>query len=246
MKKYILLSLLIYIFSGEQFLWGQITEKKDSIPSKISNKDIKKISKKLAKDSSQSKEPLKFTGIRLGFDIARPIAAVLEDNAFALELNTEYLFNRVYYFTADIAWQQIERQDQAKSFVYQNQGIYARIGIQKNYAKEAKLNQVFFLGLHYGFASFEQNIRYQITSQNWGTFENANIENKGLQAHWLEVSSGLKVPVLPRFYFSPLLRATIRIYNNAPEDLAVNEIPGIGLRKTIIRFRVGYQILYQF
>lgn len=242
MKKYILQILLLSFCLLTQYSFGQ----KDTTSKNPSDKDLKKLSKALTKDSNDVKIPLKFQGLRLGFDITRPIGAILEDNAFALEFNADFLLNRVYYLTADVGWQNIERQDKAQSFIYQNQGFYTRLGIQKNYAKEAKINQVFFLGVHYGFALFEQNIQYQITPQNWNIFTSEKIENKNLQAHWLEISSGLKVPVLPKLYFSPLLRATVRVYSNSPEDLEVNEIPGIGLKKTIVRFRVGYQIMYQF
>lgn len=245
MKKYILQYFLFFLLFPSQYLLGQVLEKKDTLQ-EITEKEIKNISKKIAQDSNKVREPLKLTGFRFGTDIARPVGAILEDDAFAIEFNSEFLLNRVYYLTADAGWQQIERQDQAQSFTYQNQGFYIRLGVQKNYVKEAKINQVFFLGLHYGFASFEQKIQYEITSQNWGTFVSETIENKGLQAHWLEISAGLKVPVFPRFYLSPLLRATTRVYSNSSEDLVVNEIPGIGLKKTIVRFRVGYQILYQF
>jgi hypothetical protein len=189
------------------------------------------------------KEPLRLTGIRVGFDLVPPIISFADPDFVNYEATAEILLGNKYFLTGDIGTATTKRV--GENYDYTNQGSYIRLGgdyyLKTNSLK--KVGGMASFGFRYGFASFQQQLAYQFDNDYWGGIQD-NFTDRNLTAHWLELVGTLRASIFKNLFFGPILRIKFRIAVSKTSLLDIQDIPGYGINN-FARFQPGYQLVYQ-
>jgi hypothetical protein len=193
------------------------------------------------------KEPmvLKPISLRVGTDIYSLLLTGLDSEFSGFELNADISLNNYFFITADYGTQKSEREDDAQSFLYTNQGSFVRVGIEHNILGRQFPKNAVFCGVKYGMANFNHEVSVLEENSYWGNTENRQLKVENLSAQWFELNGGLKIEVLKNLYLAGILRVKFRTSLDDSQGLSVGEIPGYGINKSSARGAISYQILYR-
>lgn len=134
-------------------------------------------------------------------------------------------------------------------FDYSSEGSYFRIGPDINFIKDRSRNDVLFLGLRYGFGSFDETIQYSTSNEiqqqeYWPqTTVTENFQDIGFR--WLEVNSGLRANVIDNFYMGFTLRIKFGLNVNSDKSFTSYYLPGYGKESFRPNFGGSYYIYYR-
>jgi hypothetical protein len=195
----------------------------------------------IQKEADTLKAPAKY-GLRIGFDLAKPIRSLLDEEYNGLEiaadLNTERL-----YVAAEFGNEQRDYFEPNLNAI--TKGSYLKIGGDFNANRNwIGLNNIINIGLRYGLSTFDQELLayslYSIDQTFPTTFRTTPQEFNGLTASWLELIVGLKTEVLTNMYVSLNFQLKHKVSEDVPENFTNLFIPGFGKTNDFSQFGVGY------
>ncbi|MGM1056234.1 MAG: DUF6048 family protein [Bacteroidota bacterium] len=193
-----------------------------------------------AADSIQFKEKY---GIRVGIDLSKPLRTVLDDDYSGFEILGDYRVYKDYYLAAEIGNEKMDYSEDNLSVT--SNGSYIKLGVDYNaYENWAGMENMIFVGLRYGFATFSQTLNeYAIYTDT--QFFPPNIvqgpfETSGLTASWVELMVGMKVELFNNIFLGANLQLKRRVTQSTPSNFDNLTIPGFNRTYDDSSFGVGY------
>jgi hypothetical protein len=140
-------------------------------------------------DTVRQKRDFRPTGIRFGTDLIPLVRNTYDEHFKGWELNADVDFYR-YYFAVDYGYW--ERSFVTDSSDYGNNGTYLRVGVDVNFLKKDPDRNMLFIGFRYGLGTFDEQLSIIGENPYWGSLT-GDYANKNVSAHWLELTTGLRV-----------------------------------------------------
>jgi hypothetical protein len=185
-------------------------------------------------------------GPRIGFDLAKipPYFLSPQKQGFELSLDAELLVN--LYPVVEIGRSRFTFE--SDNYDHYCIGSYFRVGFDYNilaYYNEIPYDMG-FIGLRYGYSDLTYRTdNITIHDSYWGNFS-GSIPEAQMDAHWLEITGGLRTEVFSNFFMGWTVRGKFMLNKTEPALLYPNEIAGYGKgnRKSLlgVSFSVFYKI----
>ena len=179
----------------------------------------------------------------LGFDVSRPILAVIEQNYLSLEAMAGIGWGKTY-LAAELGY--VNRILPQNAYEISTSGSYFRLGLEKN-AFDDPANKLFY-GMRLAGCTGVYNPRNIRVNNDPFTGEQttANFMNaQSLSAFWLEVVSGLQVEVLSHIQIGFTLRAKFKLNQSDYNTVPYNWLPGYGSARNNTSLGLNYYIIYE-
>lgn len=182
-------------------------------------------------------------GLRLGTDIGKLARTAIEKDYQGFEINGDFRLSKRFYLAAAFG---NEENLWNKDFLKANiKGNYAKIGVDYNaYNNWLNMNNSIFVGLRYGFSSFEENLlSYRIyhTDQTFpAEIREVDEVYKNLNLHWLEFQFGIKTELLKNLFLELHVSFKSSISKKEPENFGILYAPGFNRTYDNSDFGAGY------
>lgn len=182
-------------------------------------------------------------GLRVGIDLSKPLRTILDDDYSGFEILGDYRVYKDYYLAAEIGNEKMDYNEDNLSVT--SNGSYIKLGVDYNaYENWAGMENLIFVGLRYGFATFSQTLNeYAIYTDT--QFFPPNIvqgpfETSGLTASWVELMVGMKVELFNNIFLGGNLQLKRRVTQSTPTNFDNLTIPGFNRTYDDSSFGVGY------
>lgn len=168
-------------------------------------------------------------GLRLGFDISKPIIGAVSNTYTGYELVGDYRVSKNFYIAAEIGFEEATSiEDYTNST---SKGTYLRTGFNyNNFENWLDMNNEIFTGFRYGLGIFDQTLNNYTPNVNNTYFPSQSIDTSisesGLMAHWTEFMFGIKVETLKNLFVSASVSYKILISVNDPRNFKSLYAPG--------------------
>ncbi len=187
--------------------------------------------------------PAEKYGLRAGVDLARIIRSTVDNKYSGFEIVGDYRFYKNFYIAAEVGNESLIRDEE--NIDVEGSGSYIRAGIDYNiYDNWYGMQNNIYVGLRYGFSTFEQTLNeYSIFT---GTdYFGANtitdkIKAKDLTAGWAELVLGIKVELIGNLYLGANVSLKTLISEKKPDRFDNLYIPGFGRTNDFSNIGVGY------
>jgi hypothetical protein len=180
------------------------------------------------------------TGVRVGTDALSLILSQTQDDFSGYEFNADIDFYR-YYLTADVGkW---ERTFITKTDNYSNSGTYMRVGVDVNFLKKDPDKNMFFIGARYGWGTYSETLTTMIVDPVWSD-ESITFRNKDMKAGWAELTTGLRVKMLPFFWMGYTARYKFGL-NTSDGTFESHDVPGYGKTWKQSTWGFNYQLMFR-
>lgn len=147
-----------------------------------------------------------------------------------------------YYFAIDYgSWSRTFTSDFGS---YANDGTYWRVGADVNFLLKDLDRNMFFLGARYAQANFSENLNVHAenTFTDPVTFEDLNYAHSGVNAHWFELTTGLRVKIWKVIWMGYTARFKFALKHDNTENIIPSDIPGYGRTNKDSNWGFNYQI----
>lgn len=182
-------------------------------------------------------------GLRLGIDITKPVRSFIEDDYQGLELTGDYRLYEDVYLAGELGNEQnlISEANVTASA----RGSYIKLGANYNvYDNWAGMDNLIFVGLRYGFASFSSELQeYSIYTTDPYFDPDIRTESRefnNLTAGWIELQLGIKVEILNNVFLGTHVQLKRRVNETQPNNFDNLYIPGFNRTYDYSNFGVGY------
>jgi Domain of unknown function (DUF6048) len=187
------------------------------------------------------------TGLRIGTDAIAIIKSHRGNNFSGWEVNADVDFSR-YYLAVDFGkW---SRNDVLTNGNYQNDGTYWRVGSDVNFMLKDKEKNMFFMGIRYGHSTFNESLSYSFADSLPGIGSpvtiSKSLHNSGVTAHWVELTTGLRVKIWGPFWMGYTARLKFAPVTKGAGELNPFDIPGYGLAEKKNYWGLNYQLFWRF
>ena len=182
-------------------------------------------------------------GLRLGLDLARPIRSLVDEDFSGFEIMADFRITHRFYIAAEFG---NDKDDQIEeNLVSSTKGSYAKLGIDFNaYNNWVGMDNAIYVGLRYGFSTFDQNLEGYTIYTGDSTFPGTMVIDpsayKGLTAHWAEFIFGIKTEILTNLFLSINLQLKNKFSEDVPENFNNLYIPGFNKTNDYSDFGVGF------
>jgi hypothetical protein len=182
-------------------------------------------------------------GFRAGADLARFIRTAVDDNYSGFEIIGDYRFYKKFYLAAEIGNESLIRDEENISA--EGSGSYARIGIDYNiYDNWYGMQNSIYIGLRYGFSTFDQTLHDYSIYTNTDYFGSSqiteSIKSDDLNASWVELMLGIKVELINNLYLGVNVSLRNLVNQKKPDRFDNLYIPGYGRTNDFSNIGVGY------
>jgi hypothetical protein len=179
------------------------------------------------------------SGIRIGTDLVSLIKTPVQDNFNGWEVNADVDFNR-YYLNFDYgSW---GRTFSSASGFYLNDGKYWRLGVDVNFLLKDPDRNMFFIGFRYGKATFSENLNVETYDPFSGDSVSLNYSHTGINANWLELTTGIRVKIYKIFWMGYTARFKFGLNYDDTEKIIPSDVPGYGRTDKDSYWGFNYQI----
>jgi len=182
----------------------------------------------------------------IGIDLSPLIITAFEPERVGFGVSLDYKFEKNFF--AVIEGGLLNYNIKHTAYNYKLNGIYALAGVDYNVLKdEIRVdNDILFVGLRYGFSSFQHETENITMGNYWGNFV-GSFENQQLYAHWVEMTGGLKAELFfaKNIFIGWTLRAKILLPDKNNKYLEPYIIPGYGKTEKSFRFGISWFISYR-
>ncbi|HEX6227139.1 MAG TPA: DUF6048 family protein [Chryseolinea sp.] len=179
------------------------------------------------------------TGIRVGTDLISLGKTQFQEDFKGWEVNADVDFYR-YFLALDYGGG--SRTFNSDSGNYSNDGTYWRVGIDVNFLLKDPDRNMFFLGARYGRSNFSQDLTVYAHNQFTDTFELLTYADKGVNAHWYELTGGLRVKIWKMIWMGYTARFKFGLKYEDTEKIIPAEVPGYGQNYKDSYWGFNYQI----
>lgn len=179
------------------------------------------------------------TGIRLGTDVISIIKSQRQENFNGWEVNADVDFHR-YLLSVDYGtWARTFDGDSAS---YENDGKYWRAGVDVNFLKNDADRNVFFIGMRYGRATYNEAMSLIVEDSVWGVLDRS-YENSDLTARWFELTAGLKVKIWKFLWLGYTARMKFGLNHDKGNEMLSHDVPGYGRTDKDTYWGFNYQVM---
>lgn len=183
------------------------------------------------------------TGIRIGTDVISLIKSRYVPSFTGWEVNADVDFYR-YYLAIDYgSWGRnyVQKNDSGS---YNNSGNYYRIGVDVNFLTKDPEKNMFFIGFRYGHSVFSETYNAILYDPIWQPSSTAsqNFTNSNVKAHWLELTTGLRVRIWKVVWMGYTARFKFGLKTSNTPTLLPSDVPGFGRTDKIDTWGFNYQI----
>lgn len=184
-------------------------------------------------------------GPRIGIDLARipPYFMNPEKQGFELSVDAELLTN--FYPVVEIGKSKLTYE--SEQYDHYCNGAYFRLGFDYNILKYYSdiPYDMGFIGLRYGYSELTYHTdNITIQDKYWGDFT-SSIPEADMDAHWLEVTGGLKTEIFSNFFMGWTVRWKFMLNKTEPALLYPNEIAGFGKGNKKSLLGVSFSVYYK-
>ncbi|HEX8561445.1 MAG TPA: DUF6048 family protein [Flavobacterium sp.] len=171
-------------------------------------------------------------GVRVGVDLFKLSRSIYDKDYKGIEVVGDYRLTKNHFIAAELGNEDATIDETQLNFT--TKGSYIAFGFDYNtYENWLNMENMIYVGLRYGIASFNQTLNsYTIYNPNPQFGEAPPIRSgekfSGLTASWAEVVVGVKAEMLPNLYAGFSLRLKRLVTNNEPDTFANLYIPGFG------------------
>ncbi|MEQ8425215.1 MAG: DUF6048 family protein [Cyclobacteriaceae bacterium] len=181
------------------------------------------------------------TGLRIGTDLISLAKIPLSDKFDGWEVAADLDFNR-YYLTVEFGnW---ERTLVSPAQEYSNSGNYYRIGPDVNFLLKDPDRNMFFVGLRYAHARFNENYNFATTDPIFGDFQQS-LKNTDMKSGWGEITVGLRVKLWKQLWMGYTARLKVSPSIDTSGEILPYEIPGYGIATKKTYWGFNYQIYWR-
>ena len=125
---------------------------------------------------------------------------------------------------------------------YSNDGTYWRVGVDVNLlVKDPDRNMLFF-GARYGKANFSQDLTVLAWNEFTNSLENLEYHNGSVNAHWIELTGGLRVKIWKAIWMGYTARFKFGLSTDDTENIIPSDVPGYGRTNKDSYWGFNYQI----
>jgi Domain of unknown function (DUF6048) len=188
------------------------------------------------------REPVKLTAIRVGIDVVQPIKTFAIKDFSGWEISADAELNHYYPIIEIGQW---SRDVSLSNGQYTNNGNYWRMGVDINLLKKDPVKNMFFFGIRYGRSRYDEQLKYVITTDEFGSVTNA-IKNTNLTSGWLELATGMRVKIAGGFWMGYTGRLKFAPGLHEEKQLQSYDIPGYGLTFKQPWWGFNYYVMWKF
>ena len=194
---------------------------------------------KVASDSARNK--FLPTGVRIGTDLISIGKSQYVKSFTGWEVNADVDLYR-YFLTVDYgSWGRTYTTD---SLLYKNTGKYYRIGVDVNFLKKDTEKNAFFIGMRYGHSTFDEDFKVDYSDPTWG-FLHQEYKNTNVKAHWLEMTTGIKVKMWKFIWMGYTARYKFALSMSKTSNLKPSDVPGFGRTDKPVTWGFNYQLFFR-
>ena len=185
------------------------------------------------------------TGVRFGTDAIALVKSQYDKTFKGWEFNGDIDFHR-YYLAVDYGhWARTYLSD-GDSSNYANTGNYFRAGVDVNFLKNDPDRNMFFIGFRYGVSKFSEQYSVIVVDTLWGpgpghTYS-GTYNNTDVSAHWLELTTGLRVKIWKMIWMGYTARFKFGLSTGSTPAMLPHDVPGYGLAEKDSYWGFNYQI----
>jgi len=161
---------------------------------------------------------------------------------------TQYEFNAdlevaSFFLVADYGI--LDRTWEDTNYKYNTNGNYARVGLDHNFFAKKEGDDVFFIGLRYGWSNYSEVFDTEVFDPVWGTSVLSE-SNQDVSARWFEAVLGLKVKIWKQLFLGMTGRLKLARKVTGDESLVSFEIPGYGRAAESSYWGWNYNLYWRF
>ncbi|MEZ5047730.1 MAG: DUF6048 family protein [Chitinophagaceae bacterium] len=188
----------------------------------------------------------KFTYARIGVDMAKLVANVMQNQYATYEFMIDANFKKDINIVSDFGF---GHSSVKNSFIeYASRNYFTTFGIDKTFFNKEYFGDMdnVFVSLRYGFAHVKrQDATYAIQDPIWGNVQGV-YPSTSFNAHWLEFGSGFKMQVYHHIFLGWNIRFKTLINPKKVQNLAPAYISGYGNGNKNTVFGYNMFLLYGF
>jgi hypothetical protein len=189
-------------------------------------------------DTVRQKRDFRPTGLRFGTDLIPLVRNTYDDHFKGWELNADVDFYR-YYFSVDYGYW--ARSYPTDSSDYENSGTYMRVGVDVNFLKNDPDRNMVFIGVRYGFGTFDEHLSVIGENPYWGSLS-GDYTNENVRAQWLELVTGLRVRMWKMIWMGYTVRLKFGLSTSDTPEMLPHDVPGFGRADVDSYWGFNYQI----
>ncbi|MDX1753053.1 MAG: DUF6048 family protein [Salinimicrobium sediminis] len=182
-------------------------------------------------------------GLRLGIDLTKPVRSFIEEEYQGLELKGDYRLYENIYLAGELGNEQnVIAEPNVTAYA---KGSYIKLGANYNvYKNWAGMQNLIFVGLRYGFATFSSELQ-EFSIYTTDPYFEPDIRTEGrefnnLTAGWVELQLGIKVEVLNNVYLGTHVQLKRMVNETQPTNFDNLYIPGFNRTYDDSNWGVGY------
>lgn len=182
--------------------------------------------------------------MRLGIDIFQPIIHAGSDQKKGYEFSADYRYNETIYIVAEAGFGRSDYDYPALHYATTNS--FVRLGFDKSLLPTKNKNDrdMAFVGLRYGLALIDRGDATFVYQDPLYGVISGTVAGKNMQAHWLEITGGVKVFVWKNIWAGWQLRGKFLMNQKAFRELAPDYIAGYGRGDKNTNFGFNFYIGY--
>ncbi len=167
--------------------------------------------------------------LRVGIDISKPIKSAFDKDFTGLEIAADYQITKNIFAAVEIGYS--DQNLEEDYFKYSVDGSYFKVGPNINvYKNWIGMNNEIYFGLRYAYSTFSSEVTELTVYQNGTYFDpftsNGTTSFTNLDAHWAEVTMGIKTEVLPNLFLTLGAQLKRLLSSTEPENFKNLNIPG--------------------
>ena len=181
--------------------------------------------------------------LHIGVDLYPLAVTAVEEDFQGATVHVGLSLADRFWVQADAGYEDNNRQTNSSPFYeYQTSGNFFRLGADYNLSYWKSPRDAFLMGVHFGYASFDQTVSYSSTNQTWRHIME-EMSAQGVSCTWVEPRFTLQVRAFDRLSMEAVLGLRVRA-GLSGYAVFPNEVPGLGVLKSRARLSFGYRLCY--
>lgn len=184
--------------------------------------------RKIAEDLTQKEAPL-FGGVAVSADLVGVVMKMSNADYSQMEVAARLNFKGKYFPVFELGYGESDYQGAETGNTYKTHAPYFRIGADYNFTKKWYTGNRLYLGLRYGFTSFNYDAGSPgFTDPVWNVEVPFSFEGLHANFHWGEVVFGIETRIWTIFHLGWNIRYKIRMSHSENVELLPWYVPGFG------------------
>lgn len=181
--------------------------------------------------------------VRISVDPTVSLKTFLQDaNMYGFEATVDSEIKQNLFLVGGVGYTTTTLE--GTNYAYNNSGMFGQIGADVNLTKyqNSKDRDIFFLGLHYGFATLSHEASDILMSNYWGDYS-TEVPLEWYTASWVALSMGVKAEAAKNIFIGWTANTRFRTHLSSGEMIPYN-IPGYGKNDSKVVFDISFFVSY--